>query len=405
MKGQNMAKKESSEIIRCANHAWRLFKRGDTFYADGRKHGNGKHSLGTDSRKEAIRELQQLDDAFADDSESFDTSVLLAASTVVTDSNKNPIGIEEGWDLYIERRTIPIHLGGLKPSSIRKYKGHRKRFIKYCRKKGIKYWRDVTREVLEAYATKLDVILAPITIHDDLTMEISVSNWLIKNKFISHDCKIYWKLAKPPGAEQYCYERDEVSRMLELAATIKRYPWMYPLILLLSHTGIRIGSAINLKWADIDTRNEVIHVRDETYKKRVAGEERRLVKNKKSRIIPIHRALLDFVRKHERNSDYFLVGKDGRKRSYSHTLTPFIDHIIKPLTTEFPPPKGELGFKDGRFHSFRHFFVSECFDAGIPECDIKDWVGHSESKIVALYRHIRCESAKAKMSLGNFGAM
>ena len=105
------------------------------------------------------------------------------------------------------------------------------------------------------------------------------------------------------------------------------------------------------------------------------------------------------------NSDYFLVGKDGRKRSYSHTLTPFIDHIIKPLTTEFPTPKGELGFKDGRFHSFRHFFVSECFDAGIPECDIKDWVGHSESKIVALYCHIRSESAKAKMSLGNFGAV
>jgi len=114
---------------------------------------------------------------------------------------------------------------------------------------------------------------------------------------------------------------------------------------------------------------------------------------------------LKFVRKHKRNSDNFLVGKDGRKRSYSHTLTPFIDHIIQPLAKEFPTPKGELGFKDGRFHSFRHFFVSECFDAGIPECDIKDWVGHSESKIVALYRHIRCESAKAKMSLGNFGAM
>ena len=46
-----------------------------------------------------------------------------------------------------------------------------------------------------------------------------------------------------------------------------------------------------------------------------------------------------------------------------------------------------------------------CFDAGIPESDIKDWVGHSDSKIVKLYRHIRSETAKVNMGLGKFGAV
>ena len=322
------------------------------------------------------------------------------------ETKSKPISIEEGWDTYLDKKSIPVYLGGLKGSSIRKYRGHRKRFVAFCQKHGIKYWHEITQPILEKYGTAQDGKLAPITIHDDLTMEISVSNWLIKHGHIPTNCKINWELVKPEGAEQYCYERDEVERMLEVSITLTRYPWMYPLLFLLCHTGMRISEAINLKWRDIDLKNQVLHVRDETNKKLIPGQVRRQVKSGKSRIIPIHPALLDCIieqNKHK-ESDYFLTGKDGRKRSYSHTLDPFKDHVITPLSAKFPTPKGELGFKDGRFHSFRHFFVSECFAAGIPECDIKDWVGHSSSKIIELYRHIRSETAKANMRLGKFGA-
>ena len=77
--------------------------------------------------------------------------------------------------------------------------------------------------------------------------------------------------------------------------------------------------------------------------------------------------------------------------------------IIEPLAGEFPSPKKELGFKNGRFHSFRHFFVSESFAAGVPESDIRLWVGHSDSKVVALYRHIRDEIAKENIRKIDFG--
>lgn len=398
-----MKKSNTSEIISCPNHEWRLFKRGQTYYADGRKHKNGKHSLAVNNRKDAIRALYSLDEVIAQQSNGNQEATAATMPKKESESYQ-PIAIDDGWQLYLDRRRIPIHLGGLKPSSVRKYKSHKKRFVAYCNKNEIKCWSTVDRELLESYAKALDEILAPVTIHDDLTMEISVSNWLIKNKLISFDSKISWKLQKPPGAEQYCYQRDEVKRMLELSLTNKRFRWLYRLIFLLSHTGMRIGEAINLKWSDIDLIHGVVHVRDDTFKKKVSGQERRLVKAKKSRIIPIHEALMQCIKECDRDSDYFLAGQDGRKRSYSHSLDPFKDHVIKPLMKEFPTPKGELGFKDGRFHSFRHFFVSECFDAGIPECDIKDWVGHSDSKIVALYRHIRSETAKANMRLGNFGA-
>ncbi|MDB2686159.1 site-specific integrase [Mariniblastus sp.] len=399
-----MSRETSSEVIQCPNFAWRLFKRGGTYYADGRKHNSGKKSLAVGNRKDAIRELQLLDkltgleSAAESKSNAVSNRIMLSANQPF-----EPIEIEAGWQLYIDRRSIPIHIGGLKPSSIRKYQGHKKRFVAYCNKNKINCWSSVDRKLLEDYAKVLDKKLAPITIHDDLTMEISVSNWLIKDKQIPIDCKINWKLQKPPGAERYCYERDEVSRMLEFSAELTKNRWLYPTTLLLSHTGLRIGEAINLRWPDIDLRRGVIHIRDESFKKN-STTQRRLVKDRESRVIPIHPKFQSYLTGCGKTSGYVLTGDQGRKLNYNHALDMLVKKLIQPLEQEFPTPTGELGFKDGRFHSFRHFFVSECFDAGIPESDIKDWVGHSDSKVVNLYKHIRSESAKANMSLGKFGS-
>ncbi len=398
-----MAKTKTSEVIRCPNKDWRLYTRRGVYYACGRKHGYGKHSLSTRDRKQAIEELLQLDSSFASlekGENQIDGGLVLPTNP----SDRDPIAISEGWELYIEKRSIPIHLGGLKPTSIVKYHQHKNRFVTHCKKVGVQDWQSVTQDVLEIYATAIDGSLAPITIHDDLTMEISVSNWLIKKKLIPYDNKINWKLQKPPGAERYCYERDEVSEMLQYTSAFKKNRWLYPTILLLSHTGMRIGEAINFKWPDVDLKREVVHVRDESFMKQdKLVAERRMVKDKESRIIPTHAVLMKYLSACKEKTGHVLTGDRGGKLNYNHCLDAFKNKVIKPLTKKFPTSDGELGFKDGRFHSFRHFFVSECFEAGIPECHIKDWVGHSDSKIVELYRHIRSESAKANMQLGKFG--
>ncbi len=256
--------KTVSELISCPNNAWRLFQRDGVYYADGRRNRLGKHSLNTRNRSDAIRLVIELDGRAGRDEvrPSVDTG---SASASV------PVAIQAGWDRYIECRKIPIHLGGLKNSSIRKYRTHQKRFAAYCQNKRIECWSNVTRGVLEAYATSLDGKLAPVTVHDDLTMEISVSNWLIKEGWIPPTCCIDWKLQKPPGAEQYCYDRVEVKRMLQVARALKFNRWLFSTILLLGHTGMRVGEAQNLKWTDIDFTNEVLHVRDESFSKKMAA--------------------------------------------------------------------------------------------------------------------------------------
>lgn len=74
-----------------------------------------------------------------------------------------------------------------------------------------------------------------------------------------------------------------------------------------------------------------------------------------------------------------------------------IRQVIAPLSETFPTPPGEIGFEATRFHSLRHYFCSQCFLSGASEGEIREWMGHRDSKIVEHYRHLRREDATRKM--------
>jgi len=82
--------------------------------------------------------------------------------------------------------------------------------------------------------------------------------------------------------------------------------------------------------------------------------------------------------------------------------------LIHEVIATFPTHKGEIGFKHGRLHSFRHFFVSQALLGGASEGEIRDWVGHRDSRIIARYRHLRHTDAQREMAqisfLGGGGA-
>lgn len=50
--------------------------------------------------------------------------------------------------------------------------------------------------------------------------------------------------------------------------------------------------------------------------------------------------------------------------------------VLTPLAKRVPLPEEELGFKDGRLHSFRHYFCSTCANGGEPETVVRKWLGH-----------------------------
>ena len=64
--------------------------------------------------------------------------------------------------------------------------------------------------------------------------------------------------------------------------------------------------------------------------------------------------------------------------------TILIREVLTPLAGRFPSP-GVVGFRDGRLHSFRHYFCSVAANSGVPELAVMSWLGHSASAMVQHY--------------------
>jgi hypothetical protein len=79
--------------------------------------------------------------------------------------------------------------------------------------------------------------------------------------------------------------------------------------------------------------------------------------------------------------------------------------VVTPLLNRFPREKYEQGFKDGRLHSFRHYFASMCAINGVPERVAMDWLGHQDFAMVRHYFHLNdLESRRQMDRLNPLGA-
>ena len=76
--------------------------------------------------------------------------------------------------------------------------------------------------------------------------------------------------------------------------------------------------------------------------------------------------------------------------------------MIETLKHEFPTPQGEAGFADGTVHGLRHFFCSEAYRHGSRDAELLEWLGHRDSVILKLYRHLRREDSHRRMQQINF---
>ena len=112
----------------------------------------------------------------------------------------------------------------------------------------------------------------------------------------------------------------------------------------------------------------------------------------------IHPVLAVLLKTLPHQADGFVLhAQRGGKLLARVVLQKFIDEVIEPLKARFPTTVGEIGFEHGRLHSFRHFFCSQAFLGGASEGEIREWLGHADSKMVEHYRHLRGDDAQKKM--------
>ncbi len=392
-----MPRKPTHPPIACEHFTWNLFQRDGVFYADARggKYRLGKHSLGTRDRDEAVERLKTLDLHKAIELGLAKPEVAKPAATT---------SIADGWQVFMDYCDRSPVLGGVSAATSKRYRAVRDKHTEFCARHGIAAWSEFDKSTLEKYGTWLTKKFAYRTVYLELTLLKSVVSWLIANKKLSADAKIEYPLSKPEGTDTYCYTREQVSAMIKHCQAILKLGWLANVIIALAHLGVRIGELAGLRWSDVDLEHNVITVADEraSRRKRLAGTAR-TTKGKRLRKIPIHPRLQELLVKLLRAADgrVFHAERAGQLRP-RNVLAAFIQDVITPLKNQFPIPQGETGVEHGRLHSFRHFFVSQAFLGGASEGEIREWVGHADSKMVEHYRHLGRKDALWRMGRINF---
>lgn len=396
-----MARKPSRPPVVCQHFTWRLLERDGVFYADGRtgKHNLGKHSLGTRDPDQALTNLRNLDQQKA---------VELGLAAPSTPLPAAVLSIADGWQLYLDHCQRAAVLGGVSAGTLKRYRAVQAKHLAFCRKHGISSWAEVNKASTEKYGNHLaDQDYADRSIYLELTLIKSVSLWLVKEKHLPADCRFDLSLVKPQGTDTYCYTPAEVSAMVNHCRTTPALTWLAGVIIALACTGLRIGELASLRWSDVDLRSNTILLTDE----RASSRRKRLgqvrtIKGKRNRSLPIHpdllAVLLDLKTTGKEGDGRILHGPRGGKLKPDTVRNILVREVIEALKTQFPTPPSEIGFEHGRVHSLRHYFCSQAFLGGAAEADIKDWLGHRDSKMVAHYRHLRRDDSQRKMQQIDF---
>ena len=185
--------------------------------------------------------------------------------------------------------------------------------------------------------------------------------------------------------------KEELKEFLKLAQTAT-LSYFFPLVHLMSYTGLRQGEALALKWSDIDFENKKITVN----KTAVRIKEKQTLQTPKTknskRVISIDPTTLSILKswkkdqikiyfkngKHFLGDENFIFTNQRAEWVHIHNFIRYFkrfiaDHKLKQITP----------------HGLRHTHASLLFSAGVEPKNISDRLGHSTVQITLdLYTHI-----------------
>ncbi|MFN0017386.1 MAG: tyrosine-type recombinase/integrase [Pirellulaceae bacterium] len=308
------------------------------------------------------------------------------------------IPLAEGRKLYENHIKRPRVAGGVAVSTQKRYRTVFDKFILFAESIGIKTWNAVTSQTINAYATHLDrKNYAGKSLKTELVVLIQVQKWLINEKHLVGAERLKIKIGKVEGQRAFCYTPIQVETMVAHCKSKQTLGWLANVLVVLSCTGLRIAELCSLRWSDIDQLNGRLNLTDESGRAREAGKKRRELKSGRSRQLPIHTELANVLAGLRHVDAYVLHGSRGGRLKPDTVRSILVREVIKPLQARFPSAEDEQGFKDGRLHSFRHYFASLCAHRGVPERVVMDWLGHKDSTMVRHYYHLHDAESRQQM--------
>lgn len=215
---------------------------------------------------------------------------------------------------------------------------------------------------------------------------------------------------------------DEENLLIEFVEQDEYYYRLYPLIVLILETGVRISEALGLTWDDIDFKNKKLSINHQVlYRKN--GERCRyyasLPKTKKTREIPLSQKAIDAL-KLQRDSTYFISkysefevdGYSGfvfinRSNSGKPPTPNTITRSLHCITSACNKWEYERAIDEGRepivlpqfsSHVLRHTFCSKMAVKGMNPKTLQDLMGHANIAVtLQVYTHLKYEELDKEM--------
>jgi integrase len=236
----------------------RVFKKGKYWYvdyvADGKRHRQ-KHSR---DKKLARLHLGEIELQIAREELQLPTDIAIAK-------------LFENFLSYIEQH--------LSPKSVERYRSVIGNFEKFRAQHGsLTMLSRVSPQILEDFKAYRLRKVTKVTINHDLKILCSIFNWSIKRNYIKKNPAKEVERFRVESKEARFFSREEIRLILENCSS-----HMYPIYMILLHTGVRKGELANIEWPDVDFERRVIKITPK------AGWT---PKGKRGREIPINDELL-----------------------------------------------------------------------------------------------------------------
>ena len=206
---------------------------------------------------------------------------------------------------------------------------------------------------------------------------------ILKQFFKSEGLRIDFEYPKVRKNTITTFTEDEV-KILQRNLLNSDNPLEFGIILDL-FTGLRIGELCALKWKDVDIDKQIIHVsktlvRVQTNKRKVKTVLK--VDSPKTetsiREVPIHNALVPYLKKFKTNDEYYVATCDKDFISCSRYYL-FYKKILK-----------NLEIRDYTFHTLRHTFATRALLNDIDVKTLSDILGHANIKVTLdRYVHVK----------------
>lgn len=157
------------------------------------------------------------------------------------------------------------------------------------------------------------------------------------------------------------------------------------------YTGMRLDEIVNLRWKNIDLKNRVITVGDESF----------TTKGKNQRFIPMSEEAFQVIEnvelrmQNERRKKIIPIKTPGRTWEFVFCKSNGSKFTGDYFSRRFKRACKSAGIdKSIHFHSLRHSFASNLVQKGTPLYTIKELLGHASVSTTEIYSHLNMDSLR-----------